>query len=172
MKRYRLMVFWLLVSASGFALPVVDFSGIETLTISAASPSVSQIYVFTDTSCPYCALFHVRRDELLRQGIDIHYLFYPRSGPESSAFRQAVAVWCSRDRFAALALALRGRTLPEADCEHPIELHYDLARHLNLLGTPAIITADGTVHYGYVSIQTILGIADTPDRVPTRSRAE
>ena len=122
---------------------------------------MSQVLVFTDTSCPYCARFHEHRDELLQQGIDIHYLFFPRSGPGSESFRQAVAVWCSNDRPAALGLALRGVTLPQAECDHPIAEHYDLARELALLGTPAVIAADGSVRYGLVSAEVILDVKDT-----------
>lgn len=128
----------------------------DTLLMPARAPAVTRIVVFTDVDCPYCLALHRRHDELLQRGIEIQYLFYPRSGPASASFNQAVAVWCSENRLAALDRALRGASLPEADCAHPVRRHYELARELELKGTPAVITADGTVKYGLHSAEDIL----------------
>ena len=37
-------------------------------------------------------------DQYLAEGIAIHYLFYPRSGPNTESFFKAEQVWCSADR--------------------------------------------------------------------------
>ena len=134
----------------------------KTLLVPARAPAVTRITVFTDVDCPYCLALHRRHDELLRHGVEIQYLFYPRSGPASASFDQAVAVWCSKDRLAALDSALRGARLPEADCAHPVRQHYELARELELKGTPAVITADGAVKYGMHSPEEILEYAARP----------
>lgn len=157
MRTIPLLIMLMFAAASTSARGISNFYDVETIAIPATVPSVTQVTVFTDTSCPYCARLHNHREALLRQGIDIRYIFYPRSGPGSASFRQAVAVWCADDRVAALGLALNGSTLPEADCDNPIAQHYALARELELLGTPAVVTADGTVRYGLVSARSILG---------------
>lgn len=131
----------------------------QTLIVPASGPTVGRVVVFTDTNCRYCALLHSRRDELLQQGIEIQYLFYPRSGPTSDSFDQAVTVWCSDDRVAALDRALRGAVLSDAECANPVLQHYELARELDLKGTPAVITANGTLRYGMHSPDEILAIA-------------
>lgn len=131
----------------------------ETLVAPARVPTVARVIVFTDVDCPYCLALHRRHEELQQQGIEIQYLFYPRSGPESASFAQAIAVWCSSDRLAALGNSLRGEELPEADCENPVRRHYELAQELELKGTPAIIAADGTVKYGLYSPEDILNFA-------------
>jgi thiol:disulfide interchange protein DsbC len=128
----------------------------ETLVARPQVPTLARIIVFTDVDCPYCLALHRRHEELLQQGIEIRYFFYPRSGPESASFEQAVAVWCSSDRLAALGESLRGAGLPDADCDNPVQRHYELAKALELKGTPAVIAADGTVKYGLYSPQDIL----------------
>lgn len=131
----------------------------ETVIVRPSLPAVARITVFTDVDCPYCLALHRRQDELLQQGIEIRYLFYPRSGPASTSFEQAVAVWCSDDRLAALGEALRGTKLPGGHCTNPVRRHYELARKLELKGTPAIIAADGSVQHGAYSPDDILEFA-------------
>lgn len=131
----------------------------ETLIVPPAVPPLARIVVFTDVDCPYCLALHRAHEELLRAGIEIRYFFYPRSGPAGASFEQAVAVWCADERLAALDRALRGATLPGADCPHPVQRHYELARKLELRGTPAVIAPDGTVHYGLTSPADVLALA-------------
>jgi len=130
----------------------------DTLVIPPVVPTVARIVVFTDTNCPYCALLHHRHELLSQLGIEIQYIFYPRSGPASESFDQAIAVWCSDDRLAALDRVFDKTTLPVAKCGNPVLQHYNLAREMNLLGTPAIIFADGTVRYGLPSRDDIVGL--------------
>jgi len=157
MRTIPLLVMLMFAVASTSAGVASPFDDVETITIPATRQPIAQVTVFTDTSCPFCARLHDRRESLLNEGIEIRYVFYPRSGPGSASFRQAVSVWCSEDRLSALDLALHGETLPEADCDNPIAQHYAVARQLELLGTPAVITSDGVVRYGVVSAQSILG---------------
>ena len=128
----------------------------ERLIFPSAGSARERLIVFTDTNCAYCLRFHRKLDEYSRRGIDIHYLFYPRSGPTGESFEQAVAVWCAADRKRALASALAGNPLPAVKCNNPVMRHYDLATKLGLKGTPAIITADGTIHYGEVDVESVL----------------
>jgi thiol:disulfide interchange protein DsbC len=118
------------------------------IVIPAAGQKLAQVVVFTDTDCPYCMKLHDMRDAIAQRGIEIQYLFYPRSGPGGDSYAQAVAVWCSADRVAALEKVLHGETLPATHCDNPVDAHYELAQKLNLRGTPAIVTPEGAVGYG------------------------
>jgi len=122
----------------------------------AQVPVRSTIVVFVDTDCPYCLRLHGQQEQFARRGIEIQYLFYPRSGPSSDSFAQAVAVWCAADRLAALDDALAGRPLQASDCPNPVLRHYETARSLQLQGTPAIISADGRVRYGALGVDEVL----------------
>jgi hypothetical protein len=53
--------------------------------------------VFTDIDCGFCRRLHAQMDDYLERGIRVRYLFFPRSGPHTSSFRKAEAVWCSAD---------------------------------------------------------------------------
>jgi len=127
-----------------------------------AGEARGSIVVFTDTSCPYCRRLHEKSAEFAARGIEIQYLLYPRPGPGSESFAQAVAVWCSPDRLSALGAALGGATLPSRDCDNPVMRHYELARRLDLKGTPAIVAADGSVSYGIPGSDEVATLAGPP----------
>lgn len=129
----------------------------ERIIFRSAGSARERLIVFTDTNCRYCLRFHRQLDEYSRRGIDVQYLFYPRSGPTGESFEQAVAVWCAADRKRALASALAGKRVPAAKCNNPVMRHFDLATELRLKGTPAIIAADGTIHYGAADVENVLG---------------
>jgi len=122
----------------------------------AHGPARGQVAIFVDTDCPYCLALHERQDEFAQRGFDVHFLFFPRSGPSGASYSQAIAVWCAHDQRAALDVALHGTTLPAAECENPIARHYALAQALELKGTPALITADGELRYGVVDVDELL----------------
>ncbi|MDT0619179.1 DsbC family protein [Salinisphaera sp. P385] len=105
------------------------------------------ITVFTDVACRHCRRLHEGMDRLLEAGIRVRYLFYPLSGPDSSAFRRAQSVWCAADRKQALTRAFRGERIEaDASCDNPVADQYRLAAQtMNLRGTPTIVTGDGRV---------------------------
>jgi len=80
----------------------------------AHSPARGHVAIFVDTDCPYCLALHERQDEFAQRGFDVHFLFFPRSGPSGASYSQAIAVWCAHDHRAALDAALHGTTLPAA----------------------------------------------------------
>jgi thiol:disulfide interchange protein DsbC len=134
----------------------------ERIVLPAVAPKRAEIVVFADTNCPYCLKLHAESSRLRERGIEIQYLFYPRSGPGSASFGQAVSVWCAADRVAALGAVLAGGSLPAADCPNPVMRHYQLALELDLKGTPAILTADGGISYGVPGVDELLGVAAQP----------
>ena len=119
-----------------------------------ASNQRYEVTVLTDVTCGYCRRFHNHRRELDSLGITVHYLLTPLLGDK--ARKDAVSVWCARDRNAALTAAKQGRAVPEKTCETPIESNLRLMASFKVRGTPAIILADGTLIRGYVEPQELL----------------
>jgi thiol:disulfide interchange protein DsbC len=121
------------------------------------------ITIFTDVDCGYCRQFHRDIAEVNALGIEVHYLFYPRTGPDSESWAKAEKVWCSADRNAALTRAKLGGSLPDATCEDsPVAAHYDLGRRVGLRGTPAIYSSSGEHLGGYLPPETLVRVLDEP----------
>ncbi|GMR17173.1 MAG: DsbC family protein [Gammaproteobacteria bacterium] len=109
------------------------------------------VTVFTDIDCTYCRRLHSQIDDYLAQGIEIHYLLYPRSGPDTPSWTKAEQVWCAEDRKQALTEAKLDRTFPTSDCDASIVArHYKMGQDIGLRGTPAIVLPDGTLLSGYL----------------------
>lgn len=111
------------------------------------------IIVFTDADCPYCRLLHGQLEELGKKGIEVRYLAFPRSGPETKSWRTMTAVWCAKDRQDALTRATRGDevTAGRKCSDAVIAKHYELGQKLGIPGTPMIVLSDGTSLGGYVA---------------------
>jgi len=129
----------------------------QRIVVPAVGETLAHLVVFVDTDCPYCSQLHELRDAIAERGIEIHYIFYPRSGPTADSYLQAVAVWCSADPLATLEEVFGGVRPPVANCDHPVMAHYELALKLSLKGTPAIITPDGAITYGVPSRDRLVG---------------
>lgn len=112
--------------------------------------------VFTDVDCAYCRLLQEDISELNAEGIEVRYLAFPRAGLESPAYRQMVSAWCAEDPVAALREVLGGGRLTTLSCDNPVADHYGLAKELGLPGTPGIVTSDGRLVSGYVSLDKLL----------------
>ncbi|MGH8148748.1 MAG: DsbC family protein [Steroidobacteraceae bacterium] len=120
--------------------------------IFGAPDSAHTVTVFTDVDCAYCRKFHSEIAEYNRLGIRVRYLFYPRTGPNTQSWLKAEEVWCSPDRKQALTRAKLGEALHVKLCANtPVALEYQLGQELDLVGTPAIILANGDLLPGYVS---------------------
>ncbi len=110
-----------------------------------------KINIFTDIDCGYCRKLHAEMDDYLAAGITIKYLFFPRAGLGSDAYKKAVSVWCADDRNAAITTAKMGTgVLQEKTCKNPVAEHMKLGEKLGVRGTPMMVTATGTVFPGYM----------------------
>lgn len=111
------------------------------------------IIVFTDADCPYCRKLHGELAELAKKGIEVRYLAFPRSGPDTKSWRTMTAVWCANDRQDALTRATRGEEVTAASkcSDAVIAKHYELGQKLGIPGTPMIVLRDGTSLGGYVA---------------------
>ncbi|MDN5862733.1 MAG: DsbC family protein [Salinisphaera sp.] len=143
---------------------VAHLARVEPANMIIYSPSDPKytITVFTDVECRYCRALHAHLDQFLSAGIRVRYLAYPLAGPHSSAFARAEHVWCAADRKQALTKAFaryaEGKDpVGAADCDNPVNKQFRLAaKTLGLLGTPAVITADGRMLPGGLPAQALI----------------
>lgn len=121
----------------------------KQITFSPENPQYD-LMVFTDIDCGYCRKLHQQVEEYNKQGIAIHYMWFPRAGVGSRSYEKAVAVWCAADQQTALTEAkLGGEPVPE-QCENPVAEQYQLGIELGVTGTPALLTSSGQLIPGYV----------------------
>ncbi|GAB6068563.1 DsbC family protein [Methylothermus subterraneus] len=128
----------------------LDKIGEEAMIVFAPAEPKATVTVFTDIDCGYCRKFHSQIQEYLNLGIKVRYLFYPRAGKGSESYHKAVAVWCAKDRQAALTEAKQGKAIERRACDHPVDRHLALAEEFGVQGTPTLITDRGELLPGYV----------------------
>jgi thiol:disulfide interchange protein DsbC len=109
-----------------------------------------KVTVFTDLDCGYCRKLHSQIAEYNKEGIQVDYLFFPRSGLNSPSYDKAVSVWCAKDRNTAFTAAKAGKTPPPAKCDNPVADEYKLGQQVGVDGTPTIFAQDGTKIGGYL----------------------
>ena len=123
-----------------------------------------KVTIFTDIDCGYCRQFHREIDKVTALGIEVHYLFYPRTGPNTESWTKADQVWCAADHNAALTRAKLGGEIPKAPaCNTPVEAHYQLGRDVGVRGTPAVFSETGMLLGGYLPPATLAKVLDDPN---------
>jgi thiol:disulfide interchange protein DsbC len=124
------------------------------------------ITIFTDIDCGYCRQFHREIDKVTALGIEVHYLFYPRTGPNTESWTKADQVWCAPNHNAALTRAKLGGEIPkESGCNTPVESHFDLGQRIGVRGTPAIFSEAGELIGGYLPPATLAKVLDDPTAI-------
>lgn len=113
------------------------------------------ITVFTDIDCGYCRKLHAEMKDYNDLGIRVRYLFFPRAGVASESGAKAVAVWCNKDRRAAMTRAKAGQSVDKAQCDNPVQAHYELGQRMGVSGTPAIVTDSGELIPGYAPAKSL-----------------
>jgi thiol:disulfide interchange protein DsbC len=117
-----------------------------------------RVFVFTDVDCGYCRQFHREIAAVNALGIEVRYLSFPRTGPNTESWSKAEGVWCAADRKAALTQAkLGGEVAAVPDCTSaPIATHYELGQRAGLSGTPGVYSESGADLGGYSPPQQLL----------------
>ena len=131
----------------------------EMVVYPAVGEAKSHITVFTDTTCPYCHKLHEEVAQLNKLGIEVRYLAFPRQGLGSPGDQQLQAVWCSKDRKAAMDRMVDGKDIKADKCENPVSKQYEMGQSIGVNGTPAIILADGQMIPGYQPAAQIAKLA-------------
>jgi thiol:disulfide interchange protein DsbC len=140
-------------------------SRIDPATMIVYSPGAEAVKhtvtIFTDIDCGYCRQFHREIAKVNALGIEVHYLAYPRTGPDTESWTKAEKVWCAEDRSTALTDAKLGGHVPEESCDSaPVESHYDLGNLVGVRGTPAVFSADGQQLGGYLTPDELLKLLE------------
>lgn len=130
------------------------------------------VTVFTDVDCAYCRKLHSQMAEYNAEGIEIRYLSYPRTGPNSESFKKAEEVWCANDRKAALTQAKLGQpiTVDGGKCEDIVQREWTLGNDMGLRGTPLLVLDDGSIVNGYLPPAVLLQRLNAPDTPTTNAR--
>ncbi len=133
----------------------LDKIGLMNMIVFKPQKTKHVIYVFTDIDCGYCRKLHSEIDQYLAKGIEVRYLFVPRAGLGSESYNKAEAVWCAKDRNAALTKAKKGESIEMLKCENPVRSHMALGEEFGANGTPMIVTGKGAIIPGYVNADNL-----------------
>lgn len=133
----------------------LDKVGLNNMIVFKPKKTKHAIYVFTDIDCGYCRKLHSEMDQYLAAGIEVRYLFFPRAGLGSDSYNKAVAVWCAKDRQAALTQAKKGEAIDMKQCDNPVQTHMKLGEEFGASGTPMLVTEKGTIIPGYVNATSL-----------------
>jgi thiol:disulfide interchange protein DsbC len=119
------------------------------------------VTIFTDIDCGYCRQFHREIDKVTALGIEVRYLFFPRTGPNTESWSKADHVWCAADHNGALTKAKLGGEVPDTACGNtPIEAHWALGKRIGVRGTPAVFSESGELLGGYLPPATLAKVLD------------
>jgi thiol:disulfide interchange protein DsbC len=110
-----------------------------------------KVTVFTDIDCGYCRKMHSHIAEYNERGIQVDYLFFPRSGPGTPSFAKAVSVWCADDQKKAFTAAKAGANPEPLQCDNPVAEEYQLGISVGVDGTPSVFAEDGSKIGGYLT---------------------
>jgi thiol:disulfide interchange protein DsbC len=136
-------------------IAALDKIGLNNMIVFKPKKFKHAIYVFTDIDCGYCRKLHSEIDQYLNAGIEIRYLFFPRAGLGSDSYNKAVAVWCAKDRHAALTKAKKGEAIDMLQCDNPVQTHMKQGEEFGVSGTPMLVTEKGTIIPGYVNATSL-----------------
>jgi thiol:disulfide interchange protein DsbC len=114
------------------------------------------VTIFTDTSCGYCRKLHQEVPKLNENGVKVRYLLYPRAGLQSRVASIMQSIWCADNQQEALTTVKAGGSVPNKQCDNPIEQHIELARQMGLRGTPMIVMDTGQVIPGYKPAEQLI----------------
>lgn len=120
---------------------------------------VSSIYVFSDFTCPYCKKFHQDLDNINKAGIEVFYIPFPRKSlSDTAVVRGLQKIICSNNRSESFNMAfvnpngfVNGVKNDEISCPKSINImdFNNYGNEMNIQGTPAIFTKNGSVIHGY-----------------------
>lgn len=131
----------------------VDISGFPINHAITFGTGKKHLYIFSDPDCPFCQKLHPELAKL--KDVTIHIFLYPIKELHPNAYYHAVAVWCSKDRKAALDTVFSGKQVEDNVCENPITENVELGKSLQITGTPTLIFEDGSMAVGYQSSESL-----------------
>lgn len=136
----------------------------DTAIVYPAKKEKHVLTVFTDTSCGYCRKFHEEIQQYNDLGFTVHYLAYPRGGSRSPVYAEMEAVWCAKDKRAALDDAKAGKAVKAEKCDSPVAEHYAAGNMVGVRGTPAVYLDGGLQVGGYISPDDLVKLIEAQEK--------
>lgn len=125
--------------------------------IVSGDPKGKPVAVFTDPDCPFCR--HLEKEMPKVKGVKVYTFLMPLESLHKFARGKAEAIWCSKDRHAALQAVMindkKAADLEARDCKTPISANIALGESLGINGTPTLIAGDGRKHAGGFSAEQL-----------------
>lgn len=121
----------------------------DLVVFSPAGEIKHRLLIFTDIDCGYCRKLHAEIDYLLKNGVEVRYAAFPRSGVNSESFEKYVSVVCAENQQKAMTEAKLGNEPKVATCSNQVEEQLRLGQKLGITGTPTLIFEDGGIQPGY-----------------------
>ena len=146
------------VKRSGLIKHAVDAIGEDNMVVMGPANAKHSITVFTDVDCPYCAKLHLEVPQLVKEGVKVRYLLFPRAGVGSDTYNRSVAAWCSKEPAKAIGTLTAGGKIEMKTCANPVKQHYELGQTLRISGTPTIMLDNGKIVPGYMPAANLLSM--------------
>lgn len=136
---------------AGYRAKVLDtLTGRDRIRFAPPHP-LYRVTAFVDTDCGYCKVLVSNLDSYLAQGIEVDMVAFPRGGiVNNPAYDVAQNVWCAADPHTALRNVFAGKPVTSRSCANPVAKDFQIGVKLRLVGTPSILTDDGTILGGMV----------------------
>jgi thiol:disulfide interchange protein DsbC len=141
--------------AGAARLRAIDALGEDQMLVFGPKNAPHTVTVFTDIDCGFCRKLHSEMASYNDAGIRVRYLFFPRAGEGSEAYRKAVSVWCASDRKQAMTDAKAGKDVPAKTCPNPVDEHLAMGDLVGVNGTPFMVLPDGGDLPGYVPAERL-----------------
>jgi len=133
---------------------LADLDPDALITYPAKGKEKAEIYAFTDITCGYCRKMHRHIEEYTGAGITVHYLAFPRGGPQAGSAEDMRHIWCDDKPAQALTAAKLNNRISDAElaeCAAAVDEQYQLGLEFGVRGTPAVYSVDGAQLGGYVT---------------------
>lgn len=144
-----------------------SFSQTDMLVYPAQGKERTQLTIFTDTSCAYCRKMHKEVPRLQSEGVSVHFIPYPRRGPDSKAYHELKSIWCSDDPGQALSTMMADNMLLDevddnCDRAKAVDAGYQLGNRVGISGTPFLVLQSGETIKGYKPASEVMSQMDLP----------
>lgn len=101
------------------------------------------IYLFSDPDCPYCQ--HLEKEFKNIDNLTVYLFLYPITRLHPNAATVADQIWCAKDQYQTWQDYMIDKKQPAKvkACKTPIEKNIQLAKKLEIDGTPTFFLKDG-----------------------------
>ena len=124
-----------------------------------------KVIVFTDPDCPFCGKLHAELKKVIAENKDIAFYLKLIALPMHTEARwKAQSILCSKS-LQLLEDNFEQKPIPKPGCEtKDVDDNINLAKTLDITGTPTMIMPDGLVVMGGRDAKTIIDMVNNPQK--------